>query len=481
MRLLAFSDWRVQSKEMIEKIIQDENPDCVIYAGDDLDKVLRLQSGLYLKSENFFFKVNQKFIEENSPFKISKKHVSEFYKSFQEHETPKLTGIEIGERPFYFVNGNDDNLIEHNGEFLIEKTYSIYLPFVLTDTGNDIRVIESDYSTISAGIQYFYPLAQRPLFGLIEKSGVKIYGSKCGFGLTTEIINLPTEYVDILIVHIPPMGILDLSTRFKTKHIGSESLLEYVKTHQPRFVICGHSHIWGGQSVDLGKTTIINVSSHDTRNYLGNYAIIDTELNKVELKQEKIKTVNQVRGTQFKSDESFKIFGSIKNVYQHDLYSKKNEKIIDSLEKNGRTIIADRIRSFSWEKPKIIKKLSFNPRDYALIDIETGIPKFVDLWVVKCKLWLIGIYYKGEIIQYELPKQKTQFLKFIPENHIKELVSWTSFDSKVLRNMKGLENIKWIDACKRATYSIIWHSYKLHELYDVVFDHKDDGIIDGTI
>ena len=146
MRLLAFSDWRVQSKEMIEKIIQDENPDCVIYAGDDLDKVLRLQSGLYLKSENFFFKVNQKFIEENSPFKISKKHVSEFYKSFQEHETPKLTGIEIGERPFYFVNGNDDNLIEHNGEFLIEKTYSIYLPFVLTDTGNDIRVMEYNIS-----------------------------------------------------------------------------------------------------------------------------------------------------------------------------------------------------------------------------------------------------------------------------------------------------------------------------------------------
>ncbi len=481
MRILAFSDWRTQSKEMIEDIIREEKPDCIIYSGDDLDKILQLQAGLFLQSKNHFFQVDSSCFSEKSIFNFPLNSFDDFKESILKYVSPPFNGIETEDIPFYFVNGNDDSLIEKNGSFYLGKTNQIHIPFVLSDSGKKIRVIPTDYSTVSARIRYFYQLSQSPSFGLFEHNGFTIFGSKCGYGFTSDVFDLPNKYVDILIVHIPPLGILDLSTRFKTKHIGSEDVLNYIKKYQPKYVICGHSHMWGGQTEKIGESTVINISSHDNNGAIGNYVIINTDTGKFELKSRKIKTLRQVRGAYFKSEENFNIYGSIKGWYSQDLLKQNNEEIINNLEKNGRSVIADRIRSFSWTKPKIVKKLSFNPKNYALIDVETGIPKFVDLWQIKCKLWLIGIYYKGEILQFELPKQRVKFIKFIKENTINELVSWTTFDSKVLRNMKGLEHIKWMDACKRATYSIIWHSYKLHELYDVVFDHVDNEIIDGAI
>jgi Icc-related predicted phosphoesterase len=480
MRILSFSDWRVQSKEMIENIINEEAPDFIIYAGDDLDKVIGLESGLFLQSKNHFLKVDNQMFSDKSIFDIQTENPQDFKDYILSKETPRLKGIDFANCPLYFVNGNDDNLIEKDGIFYIEKTNSIQIPYVLSEIDNKIIVLSSDFPTLSAGIRYYYPLKHKPSFGLHKINEVTLLGVKSGTGITSEVFDLPNEYVDILIVHIPPLGVLDLSSRFKTKHIGSEKVLNYIIKYQPKFVICGHSHMWGGHSMKIGESTVVNVSSHDSNCSKGNYSMIDTRSEKIEIKSKITKTIQYVRGAVFKSDENCRIYGSINDWYNRDLLVSKNDDIIANLEKYGRTVIADRIRSFSWSKPKIVKKLSFNPIDYALIDVETGIPKFEGPWDIKCKLWLIGIYFKGEVFQFELPKQRLAFLKFISVNGIQELVSWTTYDSKVLRNMKGLEHIKWMDACKRATYSIIWHSYKLHELYDVVFDNVDKDIIDGA-
>ena len=118
-----------------------------------------------------------------------------------------------------------------------------------------------------------------------------------------------------------------------------------------------------------------------------------------------------------------------------------------------------------------------------MIDIETGLyGRTSNLFGErKITVWLIGILHKGQLVQFEYPIQKSEFIKFLKQQNITDLFSWTKFDSKILSKIRELNKIKWHDACQRATFSIIWHSYKLHELYNLIFDKTDFDIIDGSV
>ena len=76
----------------------------------------------------------------------------------------------------------------------------------------------------------------------------------------------------ILISHNPPYGIVDKA--FDGKHVGSKIILNAIKKHKPKLVLCGHIHEAKGKK-KLGKTLVINAGSH------GNYLVIDTEKNKI--------------------------------------------------------------------------------------------------------------------------------------------------------------------------------------------------------
>jgi hypothetical protein len=283
--------------------------------------------------------------------------------------------------------------------------------------------------------------------------------------------------------------------------------LTYIEKYQPQYVVCGHSHLWGGKTDRIGKTEIINISSHDNVGSTGNYAIIDSEKRTVNCKtvlntpSTNKKTLIQIRGAKFLSNVNDEIYGSCIKTYEkynnksvnnpyairyyileeHNLLLNDNDEIIQSLEKHKKHLLVERIRSLTFDKPKIVKKLSFNPSEVTMIDVETGIPKFSFPKQIKCKLWLIGILHKGIVYQFEYPRQNKTLEKFIKENNIKALTSWTSYDSIILKNRAIFKNMKWIDACKRAANSIKWHSFRLHDLYDTMFDNVDKEIIDGHL
>ena len=50
MKLLSISDWRVQSTELLYELIQQYNPDIILYAGDDLKRILPVGQKLLIKS-----------------------------------------------------------------------------------------------------------------------------------------------------------------------------------------------------------------------------------------------------------------------------------------------------------------------------------------------------------------------------------------------------------------------------------------------
>ena len=81
----------------------------------------------------------------------------------------------------------------------------------------------------------------------------------------------------IIVSHTPPYGVLDIGRRFGIEHIGSVELRDFVLKNKNPLVICGHVHGYGGYIENIGKTTVVNVSSHDRLGSEGNIAIIDYE------------------------------------------------------------------------------------------------------------------------------------------------------------------------------------------------------------
>lgn len=59
-------------------------------------------------------------------------------------------------------------------------------------------------------------------------------------------------YVDILLLHAGPLGMLDDPS--DPVHIGDESIARYVREKQPRFVFCGHQY--SDAEMEVGETKL---------------------------------------------------------------------------------------------------------------------------------------------------------------------------------------------------------------------------------
>src|SRR3989344_5693414 len=81
------------------------------------------------------------------------------------------------------------------------------------------------------------------------------------------------KYIDILLVHQPPLGVLDkvnnpiVPKGWNGKHAGSKLILDYIKKYQPKYVICGHIHEAKGKK-KIGKTTVVNVGHSGDYSFL---------------------------------------------------------------------------------------------------------------------------------------------------------------------------------------------------------------------
>lgn len=155
----------------------------------------------------------------------------------------------------------------------IEKVPARY---VITTAGN-----HDLYLAKPGGRKLISYLGRGKHFHLQDEScvidGVKFYGTpwtprfgswqfmKNDEALANKWAAIP-EDTDVLIVHGPPYGYVD-TTDFYVKtptSVGSKTLREWVHTHKPKLVVCGHIHEAHGTTQTFNGTVIANVSYVDS-------------------------------------------------------------------------------------------------------------------------------------------------------------------------------------------------------------------------
>ena len=485
MRLVAFSDWRVQSLDELEELLDQHKPDAILYAGDDLDRFVPRANNILLRTTNHLISLNCPGYEATS--REANKALARKAKRL----LPKLdlqfsnclleSGI-----PFYLVNGNDDFVITVDGHYFVrlhegqclcgDKVYRL-----AEDKNGKITLLEdspfllgfcdlqSNAASVDSGVYAPIPVSYGEFTIAGRQENVSVFGVKCRYGLQSKIVNAPRKYADIYLSHVPPLGYLDLSSRFGIDHIGSKKLLTAITTHNPKLVVCGHSHMWGGNTARIGGTTVVNVSSHDDRDAVGNYALIDTSDWSVDVKATKRSQIHVVPGLRSLRRKCV----GLSNIEElSGLWKGSEPELLDALDcitaaGIDTTLVRERLKSRGWKRPKIKRAITLDPYNQAFVDVETGLAQ----GGLPGRLWLVGIWYQGEITQFAFPSKRRAFLEYIRDNDIVSLASWTQYDANALRPVLEKAGIPmyFIDACQRTRNCVVWHTYSLHQFYDALF------------
>lgn len=221
LRVIAFSDYRVQDIGTLIAHVASRKPDLVLYGGDDLD---RFHHG----GENLLEKLAS-------------------------HAKYGLCA----------VAGNDDR----DG-----RTYI---------TGDSVYGVHRN--PLIVGAFAVVGLEGAPLFapgsGEHMNIGSLLYPD---FVTLHQIRRWERFYDKVLIVvsHAPPFGTLDTACRFGRRSIGSKLLRDYLVTSpNAALCICGHVHSSGGWSETLGRCTVVNAASHDGKRDVGKIAEIVIQRN----------------------------------------------------------------------------------------------------------------------------------------------------------------------------------------------------------
>jgi hypothetical protein len=421
--------------------------------------------------------------------------------------------------PFYYVNGNDDSVeYIYNSYYLRIQDLELYIdgkPYAIVETPNaritikemDVRPVipfseeELNFNVSLRGGGIYTAITPNLGEFTISNKGeeITIFGVLCNSSSKVRVKNEPQRYADVYLSHLPPHGVLDLAIKDGSQviHLGSKVLLNAVKKYKPRLVVCGHIHRLGGRCEQIGNTTIINVSSRYSFN---GYALIDTDDWALEMKtwedKERHRRSQESRAVQ-------RIISTVRDKlkYKRDKMIMNNEngiaeiethifnlgcfltaetrlKFLKEIQRIGvdTTPAMEKIESLNWKKPKILRKITINPDKDAFIDVETGYAKGAE----PGKLWLIGVWFRGDLKQFLYPSKEKNFLNYLRQNKITSLVSWSNYDSRVLSPVlkKAGLCIEFFDARQRAAKCTVWHTYTLPKFHDALFPEKKTDMRD---
>lgn len=281
MRIFFFSDWRIQSLDLAEELIQSVAPvDVIVYGGDDVARFVpspEVPTTMTIAGRTYF--------------------PESFIPLDQMTDVLLALSEQIGQEPRTFWPGRG---------LTLRRAFSLYHDLssannwlskiaqyarfgVLGVIGNDCDPV--DRAVLRAlGVRDLH--AEPSLIegvGFLGIEGAISNGSHKtnGFVLHAEeevrehlrtslqrLEALPERLV--IVSHTPPAGCrLDTGIRFGFEHLGSEVLKDFVLEYQPTLVLCGHCHSRGGKSALLGSTLVVNAASDDTNPRHARAALIE--------------------------------------------------------------------------------------------------------------------------------------------------------------------------------------------------------------
>lgn len=381
MRLLCFSDWRVQPIADIYRFIDtiDPKPDVILYAGDDINRFQ--QDGV--------------------------NHFSLLADSTVQHSVIAVAGND-DDSVFKLVLAKDNIHDAHNDVFFF----------------GDYAILGLEGSTCGPGVlQYTEQEVKSHLYKqLLAAKGKKL----------------------IVLSHAPPRGILDLGIRFASpqqgaEHIGSSALRDFVEKEKPVLVVCGHCHSQGGILSCIGSTRVLNIASHDSEGAAGNFAIVDLEadgsIGVSHYSTEDLIPKNSllnIHGVGPSVEHALSRAG-IKTIEQlllaPDLY-----KISEASELPFATVsrIKAKAKAHTEGRPYKLQDIPPMPENVIFFDIETD---------VACeRVWLIGTYSNEGFKRFYADRWEDErtilqdFLQFLMKNPNSILISYsgTNFDRNVI-------------------------------------------------
>jgi len=247
----------------------------------------------------------------------------------------------------------------------------------------------------------------------------------------------------VILSHTPPYGVLDRGIRFAekdefTRHIGSTSLRHFTETKPVDLIICGHCHSQGGNTEKLGDTTIVNVSSHDNRGAKGRFAVIslandgtidiewhDTHeiIDTDSLRQ--IYGIGPIKAEKLVNSgvRTISEFVNCKDLAKLSLSSELSEKYLGLLQLRGKSLLENKVYQ--------VAPFSIDQKKAIFFDIETDI--------TRKRVWLIGLQIDGKFNQLYADNWKqekrilVEFSKILADNPDYTLISFsgTNFDYRI--------------------------------------------------
>ncbi len=312
LRLVAFSDWRVQDISLLAEEIAKfpVKPDVVLYGGDDISR-----------------------------FREQGKNL------FEDLARCSKYGI-------CAVAGNDDSP-GHQEHIAGHSVFDVHAS----------PVILGDFAVL--GVE-----------GAPSAPGFLLHSEKAISSHLARQKRASQRKNLILVSHCPPAGCLDKSVRYSVdgnpRSIGSRAVRKFVRANKHvRLVVCGHSHRCGGRHQRLGQALVVNAASHDRVGNVGRFAVITVGANgKVKVEWREIMEVACIPGVKDRSAELLRAAG-IRTA--QDFADCEMSALAVALPHPSRPleVLRARARALVERRPVLIGPLRLPPNPEIFLDIET--------------------------------------------------------------------------------------------------------------